>query len=192
MPQLLTAQDEENYGPELLDMSKRAALEALSPELNALRQENRQLRGMATRVQYAEIERSLNQQIPNWRQVYQNPEFSSWLSQPDEYSGTTRSQLMRNAVSNGDSARVIAFYRGFQQEAGSHVPAGQRSRQPATGGPRIYTRPQIANLYERRRKGEFTDAQWFPIEADVVKAAGEGRVVGAVGPDGTEMSRWAR
>jgi hypothetical protein len=190
MPQLLTAQDEENYGPELLDMSKRAALEALSPELNALRQENQQLRGMATRAQHAEIERALNQQIPNWRDIYSDPRFSSWLSMPDEYSGGIRSALMRNAVANGDSGRVIAFYKGFLAEAGHHAPAGQRSRQPATSGKPIYTRPQITDLYKRRREGHIDDARWAQIEADIVKAAAEGRVVGAVGPDGTEMSRW--
>jgi hypothetical protein len=189
---MITRQDEENYGTELIDMSRRAAIDALAPELQQLRQENTHLRSMATRAQHAAIEQMLNQQIPDWRQVYQNPEFSSWLSQPDEYSGTTRSQLMRNAVTNGDSARVIAFYRGFQQEAGHHAPAAQRPRQGATSGKPIYSREDIRRLYESRRLGRINDANWARQEADIVKAAAEGRVVGAVGPDGTEISRWAR
>ncbi len=36
---LVTPEDVENYGPELIDLVKRAAKEAVSPELNALRQE---------------------------------------------------------------------------------------------------------------------------------------------------------
>jgi hypothetical protein len=67
---------------------------------------------------------------------------------PDDYSGGIRSQLLRNAVANGDAGRVVNFYKGFQQAG--HAPAGQhglsRQRHPATGGPRIYTRQQIAEL----------------------------------------------
>src|SRR6516165_3788512 len=99
-------------------MTQRAAVEALAPELNALRFENQNLRAMAARSQRAEIERALDAQVPNWRDVYQNPAFSQWLSSPDDYSGATRSQLLRNAVANGDAHRVVQFYRGFQQEAG--------------------------------------------------------------------------
>jgi hypothetical protein len=37
-PQLVTAEeDHENYGSELIDMTKRAAVEALAPELHQLR-----------------------------------------------------------------------------------------------------------------------------------------------------------
>jgi hypothetical protein len=92
---MLTQADEENYGTELIDMTKRAAVEALSPELNALRAENNHLRSMAQRQQHVEIERSLVRSVPNWRDVYQNPAFAQWLAQPDDFSGATRSQLMR-------------------------------------------------------------------------------------------------
>jgi hypothetical protein len=172
-------------------MTKRAAVEALSPELNALRVENNRLRGMATRAQHAEIERALDQRVPSWRDVYQDPGFSSWLSEPDDFSGTTRSQLLRNAVANGDAARVVRFYQGFQQEAGHQAPAGQRSRSSASGNKPFYSREQIKQLYESRRLGRINDQKWAPIEADIVKAAGEGRVVGALNlTDGTTMSRW--
>ena len=174
-------------------MTKRAAVEALSPELQQLRAENNRLRGMATRAQHAEIERALDQRVPSWRDVYQDPGFSSWLSEPDDFSGTTRSQLLRNAVANGDAARVVRFYQGFQQEAGHHAPANQRSRRSPQASGNIYTRPQIKSLYEQRRLGRINDQKWAPLEADIVAAGREGRVVGAIHPvDGTEMSRWAR
>jgi hypothetical protein len=90
-PQLITEKDREDYGDELINMSQRAALEALAPEFNALRAENHHLRGMAQRSQRVEIERALDAQVPNWHEVYQNPAFAQWLSQPDEYSGGIRS-----------------------------------------------------------------------------------------------------
>jgi hypothetical protein len=36
---LLTPEDEENYGEELIDLAKRAAKDAMDPELNALKQD---------------------------------------------------------------------------------------------------------------------------------------------------------
>jgi hypothetical protein len=113
---------------------------------------------------------------------------------PDDYSGGIRSQLMRNAVSNGDVGRVVAFYRGFLTEAGQpqyHSHQSRRSPQ-ASGNKPFYSREQIKQLYEQRRLGRINDANWARQEADIVKAAAEGRVVGAIGPDGTELSRWAR
>jgi hypothetical protein len=129
--------------------------------------------------------------VPNWRGIYADPRFGEWLSQPDEYSGSIRSQLMRNAVANGDATRVVAFYRGFGQAG--HVPVGQhgrsyRSRQPATGGPRIYTRAQIANLYERRRKGEIDDAAWAKTEQEIFAAANQGRIAGTLDRDGNKLT----
>ena len=77
-PQLLTAQDEENYGSELIDMTKRAAVEALAPELTQLHAENQQLRHLQQRAQRTEIERALDAQVPNWREIYQDPRFSQF------------------------------------------------------------------------------------------------------------------
>jgi hypothetical protein len=188
---MLTRQDEENYGPELLDMTRRAALDALGPEVRQLQQENQHLRAMAQQAQHAAIEQALDRSVPDWRAIYQNPAFSQWLSQPDYYSDEIRSQLMRRAVADGDSARVCAFYRGFQQaDRAPHAPAGQygharsQQRQPVTGGKPVYTREQIKRLYDERRHGRISDARWGPIEADIFAAARENRVAGTFNING--------
>jgi hypothetical protein len=185
MPQLVTAEDRENYCDALIDMTQRAAVEALSPEIAQLRAENQQLRAATARSQRDAIERALDRSLPTWRQIYQDPTFADWLSQPDDYSGNTRSQLLRNAVANGDAARVVAFYRGFHHAPGPRQQA--RSRQGASGSRPVYTRQQIANLYERRRKGEIDDARWARIEADIIAAASEGRVTSSFDKFGNEM-----
>jgi hypothetical protein len=97
-----------------------------------------------------------------------------------------------NAVANGDVGRVVAFYRGFLTEAGQPQYRSHQSRRSPQASGKIYDRAEIKQLYESRRLGHINDARWNPIEADIVKAAAEGRVVGAIGPDGTELSRWAR
>jgi hypothetical protein len=187
----ITQQDEENYGFEFIDLTRRAAADALQPALNQLRQENAQLRSMAQRSQRAEIERTLDTQIPDWRATYADPAFSEWLESPDDYSAATRSQLLRNAVAAGDGGRVAAIYKGFQREGHASV-RHQRAHQsrPAAIGGNLYTRQQIMDLYKRRRDGLIDDKSWARQEADIVRAASEGRVVGALNLiDGTALSR---
>jgi hypothetical protein len=81
---MLTRQDEADYGSDFIDFSRRAAMDAVSPALNQLRAENQQLRQATQRSQRAEIERALDQSVPNWHQVYQNRAFSAWLQSPDD------------------------------------------------------------------------------------------------------------
>jgi hypothetical protein len=157
-------------------MSRRAALEALSPALAQLQAENQQLRNLQQRQQRAEIERTLDRDVRDWRATYADPRFSSWLAMPDEYSGAVRSQLLRDAVAKGDAARITAIYRGFQQEAGHHPPAARQSRQLATGHKPLYTREQIKQLYAQRARGGISDANWARQEADIIAAASEGRI----------------
>jgi hypothetical protein len=191
---MLTRQDEENYGSDFIDFSKRAAIDAVRPELQRLHAENQNLRAFAQRAQNSTIQQALDQAIPNWRAVYADPAFAEWLSSPDPYAGETRSQLMRGAVAAGDASRVVRFYQGFQRD--DHAPAGQRGQRPhqsrpaATGGRPIYSREQIKQLYEQRRLGHISDAKWGPLEADIFAAGREGRVAGALSlVDGTELSR---
>ena len=187
----LTQQDRENYGDEFLDLTMRAAAEAVSPALNQLRAENQQLRQMAQRSQRAEIERTLDRDVPGWRErIYADPRFAEWLEEPDGYSDATRSQLLRRAVAAGDGGRVAAIYKGFERE-GHHASAGhQRSYESRQTASNVYTRADIARLYEARRKGEISDADWARREADIFAASRQGRVAGALSlVDGTEMSR---
>jgi hypothetical protein len=139
---MLTRQDEENYGPEFLDVARRAALDALAPEVRALQQQSAQLRQMAQRAERAEIERALDNSGIDWHAVYNDPRFSQWLSEQDSYNDGTKSQLLRRAVAAGDASRVVRFYQGFLAEQG-HAPAYQsrsQSRPTASSGKRIYSR----------------------------------------------------
>jgi hypothetical protein len=56
--------DVENYGADLIDMSRRAAAEVLSPALQQLRQENNHLRQLQQRTQNAAIEQALDRSVP--------------------------------------------------------------------------------------------------------------------------------
>jgi hypothetical protein len=184
---MLTRQDEENFGAELLNMSRRAALDALGPEVRQLQQQNVDLQGRLRQQVRHNLEQQLDRSVPGWRRIYDDPNWRDWLDAPDDYSGRSRRELINRAAEAGDVHRVAAFFQ--------HPPAAQhgrarayQSRQPATGGPRVYTRQQIATLYERRRKGEFNDATWAKWEQEIFAAANQGRIAGALDRDGNKLT----
>jgi hypothetical protein len=80
---MLTRQDEENYGSDFIDFSKRAAIDAVRPELQRLHAENQNLRAFAAQTQRATIEQALDRAVPDWREIYNDPRFAQWLSAPD-------------------------------------------------------------------------------------------------------------
>jgi hypothetical protein len=114
---------------------------------------------------------------PNWREINRNPRWLQWLQEIDSLSGRTRQQLLNDATAAGDAPRVIAFFRGFQQEVGQ---APGRAR-PARPEKPIYTRAQIAQLYSAHRKGAYVgrEAEWARQDADIIAAGREGRIRGA-------------
>ena len=183
---MITQQDREDYGDDLIAFSRRAALEALGPEVRALQQQNQHLQNQLRQESRRGLEQQLDAQVPGWRRTYDDPAWRAWLDAPDDYSGRSRRELINHAAEAGDAARVAAFFR---QPAAQHGrPRAYQSRQPATGGPRVYTRQQIASLYERHRKGEFNDATWAKWEAEIFAAANQGRIAGALDRDGNKLT----
>jgi hypothetical protein len=179
---VITQQDRDYFGDDFVNFSRRAALEALGPEVVALQQQNRDLQAFAQRTQNDRIQQALDSAVPDWRSTYHDPRFSEWLESLDPYAGEPRSQLPRRAVAAGDASQRRPFYRGFLAEHG-HAAAAQRSyqsRSPATSGKPVYTRQQITDLYKRRRDGLIDDKSWARQEADIFAAGREGRVVGAL------------
>jgi hypothetical protein len=191
---MLTRQDLDNFGPELLDVATRAARHALAPELQQLHEENQQLRNEVGRAAKMSIDQYLDREVPNWRQINADERFHSWLLMPDTYSGVIRDRLLKDAAHAANAQRVASFFKGFLQEQGAGVqapasPAPQRARRAPSGRP-IYTRGQISEMWARRRKGEISDEQWARWEYELCLASKEGRVVGALSlEDGIPVTR---
>jgi hypothetical protein len=182
---MITQQDVENYGTELIDFSRRAAREALGPEVRALQQQNAHLQARLRQTTRADLERQLDQRVPGWRQLHSDPQWLAWLDQPDDYSGQSRRELINRAADAGDVHRVAAFFQ--HPPAAQHGQArSQRSRPAVTGGKPVYTREQIKHFYDQRRAGAISDARWGPLEADIVRAASEGRVTSMFDKYGNE------
>ena len=188
----LTQQDLDNFGPELLDVAQRAARHAMAPALNRLEQENEELRDEVTRAAKTSIDQYLDANVPNWREINNDPRFHSWLLAPEPYSGIIRDRLLKDAAHSANAPRVASFFKGFLREAGAagQAPAGRTPQRRAPSGKPIYTRGQILQMATMRRQGKIDDAAWTRWEYELCRASAEGRVRGALSlEDGVPVSR---
>ena len=149
------------------EMKSAAAAHAVAPHLQELERQNAELRNHLAREVRRNLDQRLAEAVPNFREIDRDPRWLQWLTGRDALSGQIRQQLLDDAVAKGNAGRVIAFFRGFLQEAaaGRHGQPGQ-----AAGGKRIYTRAQITQMASLRRKGVYSDAEWAAWEAELIAA----------------------
>ena len=190
----LTYDDEKNFGPEILDLIQRGAAQVVAPHLNALEQDNNELRQRLAQETKRNLDAALDRAVPSWREINADSRWYEWLQGQHVYSGYSGQQLLNDAVEKGDARRVIALFRGFLTAAGQ-APANpapqrtsQRTRRAPSGLP-IYDRSEITEMAARRRKGLINDADWAAWEREIVAAGRDGRIRGALNADGVPMSR---
>ena len=183
----LTDKDVQEYGSDLLNVSQRAALAAVSPHLQDLEQANAELRQRLAIEARHRLDSQVEAAIPNYRELDQHPDWHSWLRGIDSLSGRVRQQLLNEAIASGNAARCIAFFRGFFARSGSAAGGGAsaaygRSRSMPSG--KVYSRSEIQRLYEAHRKGAYAgrEADWQRQEYDIIAAGREGRIQHPVDP----------
>jgi hypothetical protein len=186
--QYLSQDDVDSFGPELISVTQRAALAAVQPHLQQIQQDNAALRQRLAIEARRNLDQRVERAVPNFREIDRNPAWHRFLSGVDELSGRQRQVLLNEAIASGSDQRIAAFFRTFQQQAGAtQAPASTRAEttrptpfnqaRSNSLGARTYSREDIGRLYERRRKGEFTDAAWARQEQDIFDAQKTGRVV---------------
>jgi hypothetical protein len=187
MPNYLTYDDVQNYGHELIDLTQRAAAQAFAPHLQALDQQNAELRRQVAEQARKAMHERVEATIPNWREIDSDPRWHSWLSEIDPLTGATRQQVLDDAIAAGSAPRVIAFFTTFQAQhggGGEGRSGGTRRARTASGQQPVYTRDQVKQLYEAHRRGKLTGPQWEQTEREIIAAANQGRVAGALEPRG--------
>ena len=182
---LLTDADVQTYGPELIDVVKRAAREAIAPDIQHVQNQNRNISQQVTKQNTAGLYAALDAHVPDWKAVNVNPRFKAWCRSSDIYSGNVRGQLLNAAFQAADAPRVIAFFNGFlaEEAATGQAPTSQPEpgatpprqaavqldtltapgrAKPATGDTAVasadkplLTRAQVAGFYDRVRKGSY-------------------------------------
>jgi hypothetical protein len=178
----LTAQDVQNYGTELLDVSQRAALHALAPVVQDLERQHEDLQRRLAKEARRNLDAAVERAIPNYREIDRDPRWHQFLRETDLYTGQPRQALLNIAIADGSATRVVALFRGFLQEVGGSQQAGAQTSRSAparasSGGP-IYSREQITKLYDQHRRGAYAgrEAEWAKLEVDIIRAGREGRI----------------
>jgi hypothetical protein len=126
---LLKPDEIEDYGEDMIDVVKRAAREEFAPALSKLKQENEGLRALLGGMQQQTaisardaMLGTLDSELKNWRQVNSHPDFIGWLENVDPYSGHKKLDMLRQAYEGNNTARVLAFFKGFLNENAAFTP----------------------------------------------------------------------
>jgi cell division septum initiation protein DivIVA len=199
--QLITDQDRESFGPDLVNLIERGVQQATSP----LQSENERLRAELAQVKanvgsvaqqtaeqaeaafYADLGRA----VPSLVQTNQDPEFIAWLSEVDPIYGLPRKVALDNAADRRDVARTANIFNAYlatkapvQQAtppkndlARQVAPARTRqSAPPETKQTLIWDTASINQFYEDLRRGNIPTDEAARLEADLQAAVAEGRV----------------
>jgi hypothetical protein len=178
MSNYLTYEDEQNYGRDLLDVSRRAALDATAPHLQYLQQQNAYLQQQVSRDRRRALDERVAQLVPDYRTIDANPAWHTWLLGVDMLSGRVRQQLLNEGIQRGDANQVRAIFDRFRSQGQSTGTTRTASSRRSTGAKPFYSRADITRLYDQHRRGAFAgrEDEWQRIEQDLFLAQREGRI----------------
>jgi hypothetical protein len=202
-PSLITEQDKEAFGPDLIDLIERAT----EAKVSTFREREAQLLGelkelkgkigdVTERQVVSDKDRflsGLGQQVPDWEALNVNQGFLTWLQEIDPVYGIPKQVALNNAYENLDVARVAAIFNAYKSVVAPAQPAKQKANQElqrqvaptrsrATTEPadasntRIWTEAEISSFYSDYRRGLVDADDAVRIEKEIHAAASEGRV----------------
>jgi hypothetical protein len=168
---LITDKEREEFGPEMLDLIGRRALEVVGQQTKPLLEEIARLKGQVGTTQQVvtknareRMHEDLTRDMPEWKEVNNLDEFKAWLALPDPYSGVIRHSTLLAAYEQNDTPRVLAFFKGFRSELAAVDPAPSLPAPPVTPAA---PRPKLADFAAPGRAGA-TGAAPAPEEKPVI------------------------
>lgn len=190
-PEPLVKQEEiDEYGEGLIDVARRIAREELATkqgEIDTLKAQIQNLTTATTNTAKNDFFKSLNAIVPEWEQINQDPNFLTWLDEVDELTGETKQSLLSKAEQARDASRVGKFFTSYKKTSASWAASSANALEqqvvpPTNKAPdtppskKVWTRGEIAEFYDRMRRGVVSDADAIAIEADITAASIEGRI----------------
>lgn len=180
---------------------------SLKQEISSLEQQVGTTSQRVRKQEQNEVFALLNREVQDWESINKDPAFAEWLDQLDPFAGRSRKTMMLEAFNANDARRVKAFFTGFLQENAAvrpdptvapaapaapaattldlnqYVAPGTPKGGGQSGAPRekrTWTRPEISRFYSDVQKGHYRSRpeDKARIEADIVAATNDGRVVG--------------
>jgi hypothetical protein len=201
-PSLITEQDKEAFGSDLIDLIERAteAKMAGSRSLEAkLTAEIAELKGKLGNVTERQVvsdkdryESALTTAVPDWQALNVDQGFLNWLAEVDPVYGMPRQYALTNAYEALDAVRTATIFNQYKKSVAPPAQSNNRAdlqRQvaptrsrtsPAPTNPnldkRVYTQQDIDTFYAEWRRGFIDEAEAVQIEKDIHAATVEGRI----------------
>ena len=199
---LITEQDKEAFGPDLIDLIERATeskvstLRSREADLMAeIKELKGQLGSVSERQVISDKDRflmGLGQQVSDWETLNVDQGFLGWLQQVDPVYGVPRQAALSNAYEALDVARVASIFKAYKQTL-PQTPAPSRAKQelqrqvaptrtrstttPADGvNERIFTNQDIEQFYTDWRRGFYDEQEAADMEKQIHTAIAEGRI----------------
>lgn len=143
--ELVTSKDTEDYGADLIDMTRRVATEVvrkvITQEMAKFRQElgavQDQVGQVGEQVAMTASDRfwaGVMTLVPDWKAVDTNPQWVAWLDTKPKFARRTYRELATEAIESGDAetiANLVEVWRGPQQAAPTPIPVPQVSQAQA-------------------------------------------------------------
>ena len=132
---------------------------------------------------------SLDQMVPDWRDINADERWLAWLGEVDEVYGAPRQAALESAHQRMDAKRVVAIFSQFkaataakpkldsqQTPSSSGQPAPVA---PAAPAPRMISTKLVKQYYDDMAKGRYRgrEAEADRLQAEIDRAAIEGRIV---------------
>lgn len=124
-------EDDATWGPDFRNAVQRridAAVEQVLQKVNGRVQQVEQVAQAGTE---GALRQQLDQLMPEWGDINNDPDFHAWLALPDEMSGVKRHTLVNKAYNERNAQRVLKFFKSFLSEA-APAPAGSQPLPNAT------------------------------------------------------------
>lgn len=187
---LISPEDREKYGDDLLDVIKRTAQEQVAAKDAEIAELKRRLDGVhqdtAKTAEVTFYDR-LGEIVPDWVSINAEEGFLKWLDEYDEFTGRTRQDLLSDAEQARDAVRVARFFTKWKAEQTQSVATSQRALESqvvpdsnkvvkAPAGKRFFTRAEIQQFYAAARRGEISSKDMVAMEAEIHAATVEGRI----------------
>lgn len=189
-PITLTQKDIDEFGPDLIDVIKRAAVDIAGPQIAALQAEIKTLKATASEAASKATETAeaqgadrrqryftdLAKAVPDYAEINANQMFLDWLGQTDPLSGRIRQEFLDSAFQSFDVERTAKLFTTWK-ETTSPAPAPtpvdtaktELDTQVQPGRPRA-SAPQVD-----RAPKTYTQAEITRFYTDMAKGLYKGR-----------------
>jgi hypothetical protein len=201
---LVTSQDDDKFGSDLIDVMRRVVREesrVLLGRLQAVEEIARktapqmerigQVEAAVTQTREERFWGELQNAVPDWEKINQDQRWITWLAENDPVAGCTRQEALSNAQARMDIRRVVALFKLFKETLPKPAPTPKTpnpelARQVAPSKTstvavpptqdRKYTGRDYEYWFDPRRANDSEPAQVLAMKAELDRAYLEGRI----------------